>query len=80
MSDIAISILNKSETYLTETAVAINVFGNLFFDGLEKTLQFSWDFTDGNHTASLLISYCIHNSYRQKKLFLFDNHCYQNPP
>jgi len=33
--------------------VAVNMFGDLFFDGSEKTLQFFWDFADGNHTASL---------------------------
>ena len=59
--------------------VAMDMFRNVSFNGLEKTLQFSWDFADGNHTASLHISYCFHNTYRQTKLFLFDN-CYQQNP
>jgi hypothetical protein len=59
--------------------VAMDMFRNMSFYGLEKTLQFSWDFADGNHTASLHISDCVHNAYRQKKLFLFDNCYHQNP-
>jgi hypothetical protein len=59
--------------------IAIDMFGNLFFDGFEKTLHFFGDFADGNHTASLLISFSLHNTYRQSKLFLFDNHYHQNP-
>jgi hypothetical protein len=59
--------------------IAVNVFGNLLFRGLEKTLPFSWDFADVSHTASLQISGCLHNAYRQTKLFLFDNNYHQNP-
>jgi hypothetical protein len=33
--------------------VAVDMFRNTSFYRLEKTLQFSWDFADGNHTASL---------------------------
>jgi hypothetical protein len=61
--------------------VAMDMFRNLSFYGLEKTFQFSWDFTDSNHTASLHISDCSHNTYRQTKLFLFDvfnNHNFNN--
>jgi hypothetical protein len=58
--------------------IAVDMFGNLSLDGFEKTLQFSWDFADGNHTASLLIGDCLHNTYRQSKLFLFDNRYHQN--
>jgi hypothetical protein len=57
--------------------VAIDVFRNLSFDRLEKTLQFSWDFADGSHTASLHISSCLYITYRQTKLFLFDNSYHQ---
>jgi hypothetical protein len=59
--------------------IAVHMFGDLFFNRFEKTLQFSWDFADGNHTASLHISYCLQNAYRQTKLFLFDNYYHQNP-
>jgi len=59
--------------------VAIDMLGNLLFNRLEKTFQFSWDFADCNHTASLHISSCCHNAYRQTKLFLFDNCYHQNP-
>jgi hypothetical protein len=59
--------------------IAVHMFGNLLFSRLEKTLQFFWDFADCNHTASLQISVCLHNAYRQTKLFLFDNCYHQNP-
>ena len=59
--------------------VAINMFGNLPFDRLEKTLQFSGDFADGNHTASMLISTYYQDTYRQMRLFLIDNHYHQSP-
>jgi hypothetical protein len=59
--------------------VVVNMFGNLLFNRFEKRLDFFWDFADCNHTASLQISSCLHNTYRQTKLFLFDNCYHQNP-
>lgn len=59
--------------------VAINMFGNPPSYRLEKTLQFSGDFADGNHAASMLISAYCQDTYRQMRLFLFDNHYDQNP-
>ena len=59
--------------------IAVDMFRNLPFDRLEKTLQFFWDFADGNHTASMLISTYYQDTYRQMRLFLFDNHYHQNP-
>jgi len=38
--------------------IAIDMFGNLLFDRLEKTLQFFGNLADGNQTASMLISSC----------------------
>jgi len=57
--------------------IAVNMFGNLFFDRLEKTLQFPGNFADSNHTASLHISDFLHNTYRQTKLFLFNHYYHQ---
>jgi hypothetical protein len=56
-----------------------NMLGNLVFDRPEKTLQFLRYFADGNHTASLLINIDCHNTYRQKRLFLFDDYHILNP-
>ena len=56
--------------------VAIDMLGNLLFDGLKKSLDFLWNCADGNHTASLHISLCYHITYRQSKLFLFDDYHY----
>jgi hypothetical protein len=58
--------------------VAMDMFRNLLFNRFEKTFQFSRDFADCSHTASLHISFCLHNAYRQTKLFLFDNCYHQN--
>jgi hypothetical protein len=58
--------------------IAVHMFGNLLFDRFEKTLQFFWNFADGNHTASMLISICFQNTYRQQRLFLFHNYYHQN--
>jgi hypothetical protein len=58
--------------------IAVYMFGNLLFDRLEKTLQFFGNFADCNHTASKLISNCFQDTYRQMRLFLFDNHYHQN--
>jgi len=58
--------------------IAINVFGNLFFDRPEKTLQFFGNSADSNHTASILISTGYQDTYRHKRLFLFDNRYHQN--
>jgi hypothetical protein len=37
--------------------IAVNMFGNLFFDRGEKTLQFFGNSADGNHTASIAYKY-----------------------
>jgi hypothetical protein len=58
--------------------IVIDILGDLHFDGLEKSLDFLGNFADGNHTASLHISTCVHNAYRQSKLFLFDYYHYRN--
>ena len=50
-------------------------------EGLEKTLQFFGDIADCNHMASLVISDCIYNSYRQSRPFFFwvlCNHKFKN--
>jgi hypothetical protein len=46
--------------------------GDLFFDRPEKTVQFFGNSADSNHTASMLISISQQNTYRQKRLFLFN--------
>jgi hypothetical protein len=59
--------------------IVVYMFGNLSFDRPEKTLQFYGNFADGNHTASILISTYYQDTYRYKRLFLFDNCYHQNP-
>jgi hypothetical protein len=68
-----------ADRYHHRPEVAVDMFRNLPFYRFEKTLQFFWDFADCNHTASLQISVCLRNAYRQTKLFLFDNCYHQNP-
>jgi len=61
--------------------IAVYMFGNLFFDRLEKTLQFFGNFADCNHMAFLSISVCQYNSYRPSRPFLFNsfgNHNFDN--
>ena len=60
--------------------ITVDVFGNLLFDGLEKTLQFSGNPADGNHIASLLVSSCYYDTYRHRRLFLFSACYHQNSP
>jgi hypothetical protein len=57
--------------------IVVYMFGDLFFDRPEKTLQFFRNFADCNHTASMLISSCYQDTYRQMRLFLFDNQYHQ---
>jgi hypothetical protein len=52
--------------------------GKMLAKGFEKTLEFSWDFADCNHTASPMISFYCYKSYRQSRPFLFDNCHHQN--
>jgi hypothetical protein len=58
--------------------VTIDMFRNLPFDGLEKTLEFFRNFADGNRNASMLISISYYNAYGHTTLFLFDNLHHQN--
>ena len=41
------------------------------FQWMKKCVDFSWDFTDGNHAAIPQISVCWYNSYRQKSSHFF---------
>jgi len=61
--------------------VAEDMFRNLPFDRLEKTLQFFWNFADCNHMATPTISICHYRYYRQSRPFLLDvfsNHKFDN--
>lgn len=40
--------------------------GKVRFQWMKKSVDFSWDFTDGNHAAIPQISFCWHIPYRQK--------------
>jgi hypothetical protein len=53
--------------------IGVNVTGDLVFDRPEKTVQFFGNSADSNHTASMLISISQQNTYRQKRLFLFND-------
>jgi hypothetical protein len=48
-------------------------FCKVVFADFEKTLQFFRYFADSNHKASMLISACYQDTYRQMRPFLFDN-------
>jgi hypothetical protein len=58
--------------------IAIYMFGNLLFGRPEKNVHFLGNLADGNHTASLLISACYKDTYRHRRLLLFDNQYHQN--
>jgi hypothetical protein len=45
----------------------------------EKSVKFSRDFADSNHTASLPVNTVCHNIYRPARLYLF-NHSYHKIP
>ena len=59
--------------------IVVNMAGYLLFDRAEKTLQFLGNSADSNHTASVHISISYQNTYRHKRLFLFnDFHRHEN--
>jgi hypothetical protein len=72
------SVTTNADCQYHRPEVAIDMLGNLPFDGLKKSLDFLWNCADGNHTASMLISTVHFNTYRQKRLFLFDDYHYNN--
>jgi hypothetical protein len=71
---------DMAETYRQGKAaiIVINVSRNLILDRLEKKFDFFRNFADSNHTASLRISFCLQNTYRQERLFLFNQRYHQN--
>jgi hypothetical protein len=61
--------------------IAVYMFGNLFLDRLEKTMQSLGNFADCNHMASPAITTFYYKSYRLSRPFLFDvfsNHHFNN--